>query len=504
MHVDSAVHGPARTLAHDVRKRLRLVLGSLVVLLIAVFASSFFVARGINEGSKQKFVNGAIPLKSAVQDLLLNMVNQETGSRGYVITGDPVSLLSLTTGRAALPRDLRAIEKGVSLVPALRSSLKDIRVQVAALERFFDEQIALVESGPAGQRAAAERIPEERKVFTAFRLTAGKMLADTDRFVASARQSQNRLYNTLVILLLVLGGAALTIAVTLSVYTPRRGYSILLNLEAERQAANELRRREQEAQGEVEILVGRLQGSLLPVLEIDDPDVHVSTVYRPGEQRLQLGGDFYDCLQLKDGRVVFLIGDVSGHGPDAAALGASLRAAWRGLTLSDTDHAEVMRSLQAVFEREGANEFAFATVASGRIDATRTSLQISLAGHPLPILLESGTARVIDAAPGPPLGVFDEADWAITTVRLDPRSAVIFYTDGVTEALNGPGSRERVGTDWLVTELARTCVPPITDHDLEALADRLAARSGEAFADDVAILAVSAVEERRQAARVTT
>ena len=114
---------------------------------------------------------------------------------------------------------------------------------------------------------------------------------------------------------------------------------------------------------------------------------------------------------LGGGRSAFLIGDVSGHGPNAAALGASLRAAWRGLTLSETEHEEAMRSLQAVFEREGADEFAFATVASGQIDPTRTRLVIALAGHPPPILLERGTARAIDAAPGPPLGVFGEADW---------------------------------------------------------------------------------------------
>ena len=484
-----------RTYAVDIRRRLRVVLGSLLLLLVAILASSYFVARGINLGSSQKFVKGAIPLKGAVQGLLLEMINQESGSRGYVITGDRAALAPLAAGRAAVPRELREIERHVSLIPSLGSDLALVRAEVAAIERFYDRQIALVASGPAGRRDAAKRVQPGTVLFEGFRLTAGKMLADTDRFVAAARQAQDRLYGTLTILLLVLGGAALTIAVALSVYTPRRGYTVLLDLEDERQAANMLRGREEKAQREVESLVGRLQGSLLPVVRIDDPQVRVATIYRPGERRLQLGGDFYDCMQLGDGRVAFLIGDVSGHGPDAAALGASLRSAWRGLMLGGIEHGEVMHCLQAVFEREGADEFNFATVAFGQLDPERAWLQVVLAGHPPPILLEGGKAQVIDAAPGPPLGVFTEADWPVSTRLLPAPSAVVFYTDGVTEAVNGPGSRERVGVDWLVSEIATAWTPPVAEHDLHELANRLGALSGESFADDVAILAISVDRE---------
>ena len=227
-------------------------------------------------------------------------------------------------------------------------------------------------------------------------------------------------------------------------------------------------------------------------MHVPDPRVHVATMYRPGEQRLDLGGDFYDCMQLGDGRLALLIGDVSGHGPDAAALGASLRAAWRGLALSETGHVEVLRCLQAVFEREGTEDGAFATVAYGLIDPERTRLRDrrrrASASDPGRTTARPARWR---PRPGPPLGVFDETEWPISTTPLQTPSAVVLYTDGLTEARSSPGSHERLGIEGLVAEIVATCSQPISEDDLEALAARIIARGGEPPADDAAILALS-------------
>ena len=468
-----------------------MVFGLLDVVLIVILASAFVVARSINQSSKQKFVQEAIPLKSAVQDLALQMVNEETGSRGYVITGNRAALQPLTAGRERVPDDLQVIADTVPAEPTLGAELARAREEIATLDRYYDTQIALVSSGPAGRRAAATRVRHGKALFDAFRETAGQMLVEADRVVADARQAQNSRYLTLLILLLVFGGAGLTVAIALTLRTPRRTHDLMLELEFERAAGELLLQREQHAHGEVEVLVGRLQQSLLPVVTVPDPRVDVATIYRPGEQRLDLGGDFYDCMQLEDGRLALLIGDVSGHGPDAAALGASLRAAWRGLALSETPHGEMLRCLQAVFEREGSEEGEFATVAYGVIDPGRTRLQITVAGHPPPILVTDDAAWVMEVAPGPPLGVFDETEWPISTTPLQARSAVVLYTDGLTEARSSPGSHERLGIDGLVAEIVATCSQPISATDLEVLAARVIARGGEPLADDAAILALS-------------
>src|SRR6478735_7111283 len=77
----------------------------------------------------------------------------------------------------------------------------------------------------------------------------------------------------------------------------------------------------------------RLERGLLPTPLVTDPRLVLSAHYRPGRRRALLGGDFYDAVETADGTVHAVIGDVSGHGPDAAALGVSLRIAWRTLVI---------------------------------------------------------------------------------------------------------------------------------------------------------------------------
>ena len=81
----------------------------------------------------------------------------------------------------------------------------------------------------------------------------------------------------------------------------------------------------------------RLERGLLPVPILNDGALLVGTGYRPGRERTLLGGDFYDLVQTRDGAVHLMIGDVSGHGADEAALGVCLRVAWRTLTLGGVD-----------------------------------------------------------------------------------------------------------------------------------------------------------------------
>ena len=79
----------------------------------------------------------------------------------------------------------------------------------------------------------------------------------------------------------------------------------------------------------------RLERGLLPRPLLRSSFVTCASHYRPGRARAVLGGDFFDVVEMDDGRVRAIIGDVMGHGPDEAALGVHLRVAWRGLVLAD-------------------------------------------------------------------------------------------------------------------------------------------------------------------------
>ena len=115
-------------------------------------------------------------------------------------------------------------------------------------------------------------------------------------------------------------------------------------------AVQQARRRE--AQDDAAALHARLEAGLLAMPSIRQSSFRVITRYEAGEARLLLGGDFYDAVDLPDGTLAVMVGDVSGHGPDAAALGANLRAGWRALTLAGSPADATVRALGEVVDRE--------------------------------------------------------------------------------------------------------------------------------------------------------
>ena len=166
----------------------------------------------------------------------------------------------------------------------------------------------------------------------------------------------------------------------------------------------------------------RLERGLLPAPLVSDPRLRLATHYRPGRRRALLGGDFFDAVQVGDGTVHVLIGDVSGHGPDEAALGVCLRIAWRTLVLAGVPADRLLGSLQDVLVVERHASHVFTTLCMVSLDPSRERATVRLAGHPPPLLLTGGTvAAVAPAPPGPPLGVLDDAAWPSFELALPGR-----------------------------------------------------------------------------------
>src|SRR5207302_2405901 len=105
----------------------------------------------------------------------------------------------------------------------------------------------------------------------------------------------------------------------------------------------------------------RIQRGLLPRPLLRSHDLEVATDYRPGGGGDVLGGDFYDAVELEDGTLRAVIGDVCGHGPDEAALGVCLRIAWRTLVVAGTAHELVLRALDDVLVAERQRDETFVT-----------------------------------------------------------------------------------------------------------------------------------------------
>ena len=234
----------------------------------------------------------------------------------------------------------------------------------------------------------------------------------------------------------------------------------------------------------------RLERGLLPAPLVSDPALQLATFYRPGRRRALLGGDFYDTVQAADGTVHAVIGDVSGHGPDEAALGVCLRIAWRTLVLAGAAPDDLLARLQDVLEVERLGPHVFATLCMVTLAPDRDAAAIRLAGHPPPLLLAGEEVGTVDGAqPGPPLGVIPGASWPAETLTLPGAWSLLLYTDGVTEARVGQGS-ERLGEAGLceLVAAARDAEPEaLVRHVVEGAEER----NGGPLADDVALLLVA-------------
>jgi serine phosphatase RsbU (regulator of sigma subunit) len=234
----------------------------------------------------------------------------------------------------------------------------------------------------------------------------------------------------------------------------------------------------------------RLERGLVPTpLLFDDPGVDIVAQYRPSREDAQLGGDFYDVVQTPDRTVHVLIGDVSGHGPEEAALGVALRIAWRVLVFAGVHGADRMRQLDRIMRVERAGEGTFATALSVAIPAGDGPITAVRAGHPGMLLHGGDTVEWVEPPGGPALGVA-RGDWAEQEVKLSDGDGLLLLTDGLFEGHSGVAD-ERLGEDGLL-ELARSLAALPGQAFVDALIDgaQQLARSHGGLSDDVAVIRV--------------
>ncbi|MCW2718791.1 SpoIIE family protein phosphatase [Pseudonocardia sp.] len=264
--------------------------------------------------------------------------------------------------------------------------------------------------------------------------------------------------------------------------------SIRYAVERRRAESSLLRLREEELAAAESV---RLERGLLPSPLLAGSAVQARSFYRSGRTRAVLGGDFFDAVLGPNGTVHAIIGDVCGHGPDEAALGALLRVSWRALVLAGVDEAQVLPKLQQVLVSERHEQNLFTTVSTVAITpgaGGRAEALVRLAGHPPPVALRPAPLALAPTV-GLPLGIHPEASWEALHVVLDEDWVLLLYTDGLIEGA-GPVPGELLWPEGLVELLRQKC-----DTDLDDLPSRLvedAVRfNGGPLLDDVAILVLS-------------
>jgi serine phosphatase RsbU (regulator of sigma subunit) len=237
----------------------------------------------------------------------------------------------------------------------------------------------------------------------------------------------------------------------------------------------------------------RLERGLLPQPILEHGGLRATTAYRPGRRRAVLGGDFYDVVQTAEDCVRVLIGDVSGHSADEAAVGAALRIAWRTLVLGGAAPSEVLDVLHRLLVAERHAAHVFATVATMTLQPGAGVATLRLAGHPAPLLLHADGVRQLEGIPGPPLGVVG-GGWEETHLELPEQWGLLAFSDGLYEGFSGSG-RNRLGVDGLLREIAAVgpletwCSTPRTA--LDALVAAVEAENRGPLSDDLATVLIS-------------
>jgi serine phosphatase RsbU (regulator of sigma subunit) len=243
----------------------------------------------------------------------------------------------------------------------------------------------------------------------------------------------------------------------------------------------------------------RLERGLLPRALLRDPTLQFDALSRPGRRRALLGGDFFDGVEVGDGTLHLLVGDVSGHGPDEAALGVLLRIAWRALTLAERPVEEVLDTLSELLVHERHDEDLFATLVVVTVGPSRDRARVWLAGHPAPILLGDGPPRPLQPARVHlPIGVADPGGWVGEDLPLPPSWSLLLHTDGLIEGLGPGGGPGRLGQQGLLEVLGALPITGGADALLLALVREVRALNGEEMLDDLATVLVSHDPTRRR------
>jgi serine phosphatase RsbU (regulator of sigma subunit) len=187
----------------------------------------------------------------------------------------------------------------------------------------------------------------------------------------------------------------------------------------------------------------RLERGLSPQPLLRDDSIRVASVYKPGRSRALLGGDFFDLVQLDERRVRLVVGDVCGHGPDEAAVGVSLRAAWRALAISATPMVPAVHTLESIFVQERHLPGLFVTLCTVDLDLAERGAEVLIAGHPRPLLIHEDAAQPLALGGGRAIGI-GEGEWSTERVVLPRGWTILCYTDGLIEGRTGSGP-ERLG-----------------------------------------------------------
>ncbi|MYT21436.1 SpoIIE family protein phosphatase, partial [Streptomyces sp. SID7760] len=225
----------------------------------------------------------------------------------------------------------------------------------------------------------------------------------------------------------------------------------------------------------------QLQHAIMPPAPapLEVPGIRIAVRYRPAESQSLVGGDWYDSVVLPHGKILISVGDVAGHGIQAATGMVILRNALRGLAVTGAGPAQLLSWLNSVAHHLTSN--VTATAVCGIYDPDTRTLRWARAGHLPPVLVRGDHAEAFPLTSGLLLGALPDADYAEEEVQLQREDTLLMYTDGLVER------RDLSVTDSLAQLLAVAAHP---SDCLERRLDDLLTYSASDTDDDTCLIGV--------------
>ena len=261
-----------------------------------------------------------------------------------------------------------------------------------------------------------------------------------------------------------------------------------LRLTQRRRSAEDLAGRLEVTAGENERLYAEqrgiaqtLQHALLPDTLPQIPGIQTSARYEAGEEGVEIGGDWYDVIDLEDGRLLLVVGDVSGHGLRAATTMAELRYAIRAYAAQSDGPAEILTKISRLVHVSESGQLA--TVLCATVDTEARQLNITSAGHLPPLLLANGDSRYLRRGDRP-----SDRSAGGHRVPLDDGDRPGRGDDHRLHRRAGGNAAERAST-----RASTGCVRAATRHDVglpELLGTLVSEMSNGGSQDDIAIVGV--------------
>ncbi len=176
----------------------------------------------------------------------------------------------------------------------------------------------------------------------------------------------------------------------------------------------------------------RIQNNLLPNRNPDIPGYEIAALNIAAKE---VGGDYYDFLNLSNENLGFCIGDITGKGMPAALLMANLQASLRSQALINMDTKICVENINKLLYRN-TEASKFATLFYGVLDPLSHKIHYCNAGHDEPLIFRNNKLHTKLEATGLLLGVMDDAEYLSDTVNMESGDIMVIYTDGITEAMN--------------------------------------------------------------------